>query len=73
MNIDGLSGDIEVHLLQGEIMLHLSPRTANTTFAQRAISGNVNSDFSGMEKTQVVAAGPSRREREFRRAAQAQF
>ena len=49
VNIDGLTGDIEVNLLQGEIMLHL-PEEGQYTIHAKSDFGNVNSDFSSMDK-----------------------
>lgn len=49
VNIDGLVGDIQVTLLQGEIMLHL-PEEGRYNIHARSQFGNVNSDFPGPEK-----------------------
>jgi hypothetical protein len=49
VNIDGLAGDIQVTLLQGEIMLHL-PQEGRYNIDAQSRLGNVNSDFPGPEK-----------------------
>jgi hypothetical protein len=49
VNIDGLAGDIQVTLLQGEILLHL-PQNGHYNIHARSQFGNVNSDFPGPEK-----------------------
>jgi hypothetical protein len=49
VNIDGLTSDIEVTMLQGQIMLHL-PENGQYTIDARSDFGNVNSDFPGPEK-----------------------
>ena len=49
VNIDGLVGDIQVTLLQGEIMLHL-PEDGEYNINAKSQFGNVNSDFPGPEK-----------------------
>jgi hypothetical protein len=49
VSIDGLTGDIDVNLLQGEIMLHL-PEDGQYSIHAKSDFGNVNSDFSSMDK-----------------------
>ena len=49
VNIDGLSGDIDVNLSQGEILLHL-PEDRQYSIRTRSTFGNVNSDFSAEER-----------------------
>jgi hypothetical protein len=49
VNIDGLVGDIQLTLLQGEILLHL-PQENRYSINARSQFGNVNSDFPGPEK-----------------------
>jgi hypothetical protein len=49
VNIDGLVGDIDVNLLQGEIMLHL-PEDGQYSVVAKADFGSVNSDFAGQQK-----------------------
>ncbi|MGA2741369.1 MAG: hypothetical protein ABSG65_28525 [Bryobacteraceae bacterium] len=49
VNIDGLAGDIQVTLLQGEILLHL-PQDGRYNIHARSHFGAVNSDFPGPEK-----------------------
>jgi len=49
VNIDGLAGDIQVTLLQGEILLHL-PQDGRYDINARSDFGNVSSDFPGCEK-----------------------
>jgi hypothetical protein len=49
VNIDGLVGDIQVTLHQGEIMLHL-PQEGRYNVNAKSQLGNVNSDFPGPEK-----------------------
>jgi hypothetical protein len=49
VNIDGLVGDIQVTLLQGEILLHL-PEEGRYNITAKSDFGNVNSDFPGQEK-----------------------
>lgn len=46
VNVDGVTGDIEAKLLQGEIMLHL-PEDAQYSIDAKSDYGNVNSDFPG--------------------------
>jgi len=48
VNIDGLTGDIDVNLLQGEIFLHL-PENGQYDIHAKSDFGNVNSDFPGLE------------------------
>ena len=49
VNIDGLMGDIQLTLLQGEIMLHL-PEEGRYNIDAKSRFRNVNSDFPGSEK-----------------------
>jgi|HubBroStandDraft_1064217.scaffolds.fasta_scaffold00938_11 hypothetical protein len=49
VNIDGLAGDIQVTLQQGEIMLHL-PQEGRYDIHAKSKFGDVNSDFPGPEK-----------------------
>jgi hypothetical protein len=49
VNIDGLAGDIQVNLAQGEILLHL-PEEEKYSINARSDFGSVNSDFSEPEK-----------------------
>ena len=49
VNIDGLAGDIQVTLRQGEIMLHL-PEEGRYSINAKSHFGDVNSDFPGPEK-----------------------
>jgi hypothetical protein len=49
VNIDGLTGDIDVDLLQGEIILHL-PEEGQYSIQAKSDFGSVNSDFSGISK-----------------------
>jgi hypothetical protein len=49
VNVDGLSGDIDVTLLRGEVTLHL-PEQGQYAVRARSDIGNVNSDFPGAEK-----------------------
>ncbi len=49
VNVDGLSGDIDVTLRQGEVLLHLSEEGQYDIHAESDI-GNVKSDFPGQEK-----------------------
>jgi hypothetical protein len=46
VNVDGVAGDIEAKLGEGEIMLHL-PEDAQYSIDARTGYGNVNSDFPG--------------------------
>ncbi len=48
VNIDGLTGDMDVHLLQGAIMLHLPEGQCNIN--AKTGFGSVYSDFPGQEK-----------------------
>jgi hypothetical protein len=50
VNIDGLTANIDVNLLQGEIMLHL-PEEARYSIRAKSDFGSVNSDFSEPEKS----------------------
>lgn len=49
VNVDNLTGNIDVTLLQGEIMLHL-PEAGKYAINARSDFGNVMSDFPGEEK-----------------------
>jgi hypothetical protein len=49
VNIDGLTSDIQVHVAQGEILLHL-PEDQKYTIHAQSNFGSVNSDFSELEK-----------------------
>jgi hypothetical protein len=49
VNIDGLVGDIQVSLAQGEILLHL-PEDQQYSINAKSSSGSVNSDFSEPEE-----------------------
>jgi hypothetical protein len=49
VNVDGLVGDIQVTMRQGEIMLHL-PEDGSYEINARSQFGNVSSDFPGPEK-----------------------
>jgi hypothetical protein len=49
VNIDGLAGDIQVTLAQGEIMLHL-PEEEKYSIHAKSKFGTVNSDFPGEVK-----------------------
>jgi hypothetical protein len=49
VNIDGLLGDIDITLLQGQIMLHL-PEEGRYDIHAKSDFGNVNSDFPGQKK-----------------------
>jgi len=46
VNVNGVTGDIEAKVLQGEIMLHL-PEDAKYSIDAKSEYGNVNSDFPG--------------------------
>ena len=50
VNIDGLTGDIQVNLAQGEILLHL-PEDGKYSIHAKSDFGNVNSDFSDEKRT----------------------
>ncbi len=50
VNIDGLVGDIQVNLAQGEILLHL-PEDEKYSIHAQSNFGNVNSDFSAEKRT----------------------
>lgn len=56
VNIDGLAGDIEVTLLQGEIMLHL-PEEGRYNIHAKSDLGGVKSDFPGQEKRTLWLIG----------------
>ena len=60
VNINGLAGDIQVNLAQGEILLHL-PEDEKYSINAKSDFGSVNSDFSELERAHGVAAGPSKR------------
>ncbi len=49
VNVDGVTGDIDAKLLQGEIMLHL-PEDVPYKIDAKTDYGNVNSDFPGEKK-----------------------
>jgi hypothetical protein len=49
VNIDGLVGDVQVSLAQGEILLHL-PEDQQYSINAKSSSGSVNSDFSTPER-----------------------
>jgi hypothetical protein len=49
VNIDGLTSDIQVHVAQGEILLHLPAEQKYDIHAQSTF-GSVNSDFSELEQ-----------------------
>lgn len=49
VNIDGFTGDIQVTLVQGEILLHL-PQDGKYEIHAQSRMGNVNSDFPGPER-----------------------
>lgn len=49
VNIDGLAGDIQVNLAQGEILLHL-PEEEKYAIDAKSACGSVNSDFSESDK-----------------------
>jgi hypothetical protein len=49
VNVDGVTGDIDAKLLQGEIMLHL-PEDVPYKIDAKSDYGNVNSDFPGEKK-----------------------
>jgi hypothetical protein len=53
VNVDGVAGDIEAKLLQGEIMLHL-PEDAQYSINAQTDYGNVNSDFPGEKRRRWV-------------------
>jgi hypothetical protein len=50
VNIDGMTGDIQVTLAQGEILLHL-PEDEKYSIHAKSDFGNVNSDFSDERRT----------------------
>jgi hypothetical protein len=56
VNIDGLVGDIQVSLAQGEILLHL-PEDEQYTINAKSTSGSVNSDFSEAERRDAWPLG----------------
>lgn len=49
IHIDDLTGDIDVTLLQGEVMLHL-PENGKYAIDAKTDYGNVNCDFPGVQK-----------------------
>jgi hypothetical protein len=49
VNVDGLVGDMNVTVLQGQILLHL-PENGPYDIHAKSDSGNVNSDFPGQKK-----------------------
>jgi hypothetical protein len=49
VNVDGVVGDMNVTVLQGQIFLHL-PETGSYNIHAKSDSGNVNSDFPGQKK-----------------------
>ncbi len=49
VNVDGMVGDIQVTLLQGQILLHL-PEEGRYDIHAKSDFGNVNSDFPGQKK-----------------------
>jgi hypothetical protein len=49
VNVDGLAGDIDATLLQGQILLHL-PENHRYDIHAKSDCGNVNSDFPGEKK-----------------------
>jgi hypothetical protein len=56
VNVDGLAGDIQVTLLQGEIMLHL-PEEGRYNITAKCDIGSVKSDFQGQEKRRLWLIG----------------
>jgi hypothetical protein len=56
INVDDLTSDIDVTLLQGEIMLHL-PEDAKYAITAKVDFGNVNCDFPGVEKPTLSHMG----------------
>jgi hypothetical protein len=56
VNVDGLVGDIQVTLFQGEILLHL-PEEGRYSINAKCKIGNVNSDFPGQEKRRFWLIG----------------
>ena len=54
VNVDGVTGDIEATLVQGEIMLHL-PEDAQYNIDAKSNYGNVNSDFPGEERRRWIS------------------
>jgi hypothetical protein len=56
VNIDGLAGDIQVTLAQGEIVLHLPEEEKYAIHAKSSI-GTVNSDFPGVVKRRAWFVG----------------
>jgi hypothetical protein len=49
VNVDGLIGDMNVSVVQGQILLHL-PETGPYNIHAKSDCGNVNSDFPGQRK-----------------------
>jgi len=56
VNIDGLTGDIQVTLRRGEIMLHL-PQEGRYDIHAKSKFGDVNNDFPGEEKRRWWVVG----------------
>ncbi len=56
VNVDGLGGDIQVTLLEGEILLHLSGEGRYSIHAKSNV-GNVYSDFPGQEQRRFWLIG----------------
>jgi hypothetical protein len=56
VNVDNLTGDIDVTLLQGEIMLHL-PEEGRYTINAKSDFGGVRSDFPGQERRRLWLLG----------------
>lgn len=56
VNVDGLIGDIQVKLLEGEILLHL-PEEGRYNIHAKCTVGNVNSDYLGQEKRRFWLIG----------------
>jgi hypothetical protein len=49
VNVDGLAGDIQMTLLEGQITLHL-PQDGKYNIMAKSQFGHVNSDFPGPQK-----------------------
>jgi hypothetical protein len=56
VNIDGLTGDIQVNLRRGEILLHL-PEDGRYDIHAKSKFGDVNNDFPGEEKRRWRVVG----------------
>ena len=56
VNVDGLTGDMHINLLQGEIFLHL-PEEGQYAIRARSDLGHVASDFAGQTKRTRWIAG----------------